>query len=78
MNKNHIFVDTNILIGAYADKEADKQCLQYLYSLKGKKLFLSALSVSQFVSVMQKKFDNARIREWVKYILLKFNIVSFQ
>ena len=41
-------------------------------------MFVSALSVSQFVSVMQKKYDNQQIREWVKYFLLKFNIVSFQ
>lgn len=78
MNKNHIFIDTNILVGAYSGKEADRQCLQYLFSLTGKTLFVSALSVSQFVSVMQKKYDNQQIREWVKYFLLKFNIVSFQ
>lgn len=78
MNKNHIFIDTNILVGAYSGKESDRQCLQYLFSLTGKKLFVSALSVSQFVSVMQKKYDNQQIREWVKYFLLKFNIVSFQ
>lgn len=78
MNKNHIFVDTNILVGAYSGKDADKQCLQYLFSLTGKKLFISALSVSQFVSVMQKKHNNTQIREWVKYFLLKFNIISFQ
>ncbi|MBR6092037.1 MAG: type II toxin-antitoxin system VapC family toxin [Bacteroidales bacterium] len=78
MNKNHIFIDTNILVGAYNGKETDRQCLQYLFSLTGKKLFVSALSVSQFVSVMQKKHDNRQIREWLKYFLLKFNIVSFQ
>ena len=78
MNKNHIFIDTNILVGAYSGKETDRQCLQYLFSLTGKKLFVSALSVPQFVSVMQKKHDNQQIREWVKYFLLKFNIVSFQ
>ena len=78
MNKNHIFIDTNILVGAYSGKEADRRCLQYLFSLTGKKLFVSALSVSQFVSVMQKKYANSQIREWVKYFLLKFNIVSFQ
>ena len=78
MNKNHIFIDTNILVGAYSGKEADRLCLQYLFSLTGKKLFVSALSVSQFGSVMQKKYDNQQIREWVKYFLLKFNIVSFQ
>ncbi|MBR5029298.1 MAG: PIN domain-containing protein [Bacteroidales bacterium] len=78
MNKNHIFVDTNILIGAYTGKQTDKQCLQYLFSLKGKKLYVSALSISQFVSVLQKKMDNEFIREKVRYLLLKFNIISFQ
>ncbi len=78
MNRNHIFIDTNILIGACVGKQDDMLCLRYLYSLTGKKLYVSSLSISQFVSVMQKKMDNDVIRDKVKYWLKKFNIISFQ
>lgn len=77
MNKNHIYVDTNVIIGATSGKEEDKQCLQYLYNLKGKKLFLSCLSIAQFVSVFQKTKDNSFIRSRVNKFLTKFNIISF-
>ena len=40
-NPNHVFVDTNVLIGAYsgdARYQTDSDCLHYLYSIVGKKL----------------------------------------
>jgi hypothetical protein len=40
-NPNHIFVDTNVLIGAYSGDvrfQTDSDCLHYLYSIVGKKL----------------------------------------
>lgn len=30
MNKNHIFIDTNVLIGAFLGKENDVKCLKFL------------------------------------------------
>jgi len=36
LNPNHIFIDTNVLNGVYLNKTADVECLQYLFSLKGK------------------------------------------
>ena len=45
LNENHIFVDTNVLNGFYLNRTADVECLRYLYSLKGKRLFISSLSI---------------------------------
>lgn len=39
INPNHIFEDTNILIGGYSGDarfQRDHDCLHYLYSLTGK------------------------------------------
>ena len=77
MNENHIFVDTNILIGAFIGRPSDKRCLQYLFSLRGKKLFISSLSIAQFVSLFQKKKSFFEIAEHVRYLLSKFVVISF-
>lgn len=77
MSQYNIFIDTNVLINAYRGTEADMNCLQYLYALNGKRLYVSALSVAQFVSVFQKKLDNNTIRGYVKQLLHRFTIVSF-
>jgi len=76
-NINHIFVDTNVLIGAFMDIDPDKRCLHYLYSLKGKKLYTSSLSIAQLVSVLQKSKQNAEIKQIVKNIIQKFTILGF-
>lgn len=76
-NVNHIFVDTNVLIGAWANKKDDKDCLQYLFSLKGKKLYTSSLSIAQLASVFQKKKTNADIRTIINDLMKKFSILSF-
>ena len=77
MNENHIFVDTNILIGAFIGRHADERCLQYLYSLRGKRLFISSLSIAQFVSLFQKKKSFFEIARHVRYLLSKFVVISF-
>ena len=77
MNENHIFVDTNILIGAFIGRQSDERCLQYLFSLKGKKLFISSLSIAQLVSLFQKKKSFFEIAEYVRYLLSKFVVISF-
>ena len=77
MDGNRIFVDTNVLIGAWAGKQNDTRCLQYLFSLKGKKLYASTLSIAQFVSVFQKKKTASEIRKQVKYYLSKFVLIGF-
>lgn len=77
MNGNHIFVDTNVLIGWKAGIEDDKNCLKYLFSLQGKLLYTSSLSIAQFVSVFQKTLKNNEIRKAVNALLAKFDIISF-
>ena len=62
-NPNHIFVDTNVLIGAYSGDtrfQTDSDCLHYLYSIVGKRLYTSTLSVAQLISVFQKKRRTTR------------------
>jgi predicted nucleic acid-binding protein len=57
LSENHIFVDTNVLVGGYSGKSSfqkDADCLHYLFSLKGKKLYISTLSVAQLISMFQK------------------------
>ena len=52
LNPNHIFVDTNVLIGAYsgdAKFQADSDCLHCLCSVVGKRLYISTLSVAQLI-----------------------------
>jgi predicted nucleic acid-binding protein len=77
VDKNNIFIDTNVLIGAWSENLIDKQCLQYLFSLAGKRLFISTLSVAQLVSVFQKKRNNVEIKKIVRYLLSKFTVLSF-
>jgi len=45
--------------------------------VEGKRLYISTLSIAQFVSVFQKKRTNDEIRRQVKYLLSKFNLVTF-
>lgn len=77
MNVNHIFVDTNVLIGYWAGIDDDCRCLKYLFTLRGKRLYTSSLSIAQFVSVFQKTKPNAEIRKAVNELTAKFNILSF-
>ena len=79
-NPNHIFVDTNVLIGAYSGDvrfQTDSDCLHYLYSIVGKRLYASTLSVAQLISVYQKKKTNDEIRSIVRELQHRFTIVNF-
>ena len=80
VNPNHIFVDTNVLIGGYSGDprfQKDAACLHYLYSLTGKKLYISTLSVAQLISTYQKKKTNDEIRRIVRELQHRFNVISF-
>jgi len=77
MNENHIFVDTNVLIGYFAEQQKDVAALNYIFSLKGKRLYTSSLAVAQVVSMLQKKQPNETIRKFVTYLMGKFKIISF-
>lgn len=77
MNTNHIFVDTNVLIGACIGKQEDKDCLHYLSTLVGKRIYISALSIAQLVSVLQKKVANDAIRKIVVDYMHRYEVLSF-
>ena len=79
-NYNHIFVDTNVLVGGYSGDarfQKDADCLHYLYSLTGKKLYISSLSVAQLISMFQKKKKNDEIVRIVRDLQHRFNVIVF-
>lgn len=79
-NPNHIFVDTNVIIGAYCGDgrhQVDEECLRYLFSLNGKRLFISSLSVAQPISMFQKKRTNDEVVGIVRQLQHRFSIISF-
>jgi len=77
MNENHIFVDTNVLIGYFVEQQKDVAALNYIFSLKGKKLYTSSLAVAQVISVLQKNQPNDTITKFVTYLMGKLSIISF-
>ena len=77
LDQNCIFVDTNVLNGFYLNRTADVECCRYLFSLKGKRLFISSLSIAQFVAFFHKRFTNNKIKECVRYIFTKFTVIDF-
>lgn len=80
-NKNNIYIDTNVLIGAFAEGkrfEAEKRCWNYVCSLTGKRVFVSTLSVAQLVSTFQKRgLDKDIVVGYVRRILAKAIVVDF-
>jgi predicted nucleic acid-binding protein len=80
LSENHIFVDTNVLVGGYSGKisfQKDADCLHYLFSLTGKKLYISTLSVAQLISMFQKKYTNEEIIGIVRDIQHRFTVIDF-
>jgi len=77
MNENHIFVDTNVLIGYFIQQKKDLDALSYIFSLEGKRLYTSSLAIAQVVSVLQKKQTNETIEKFVLYLMSKFKIIAF-
>lgn len=80
LSENHIFVDTNVLVGGYSGKsnfQKDADCLHYLFSLTGKKLYISTLSVAQLISMFQKKYTNEEIVKMVRDIQHRFTVIDF-
>lgn len=79
-NPYRIFVDTNVLVGGYSGDarfQKDSDCLHYLWSLTGRRLFISTLSIAQLVSVFQKKKTNEEIARVVRDIQHRFNVIDF-
>ena len=79
-NPNHIFVDTNVLVGGYSGDarfQKDADCLHYLYTLTGKRLYISTLSVAQLISMFQKKRKNDEIVRIVHDLQHHFTVIDF-
>ena len=75
---SHIFIDTNVIIGYFLGFEEDKRCLSYLFKIKGKKLYISSLTIAQMVAIFQKQKENySNVRKKVELLLKKFNVVTF-
>lgn len=75
-NLHNIFIDTNVFIGAWTNREKDKKCLQYLFSLIGRRLYTSSLCVAQLISVFQKSKTNAEIKNIVSEIIKHTTVLS--
>lgn len=54
---DNIFVDTDIIVGAFVGLEKEKKCLDYLFSpaINRRRSFLSSLSIAQFVAMFQRR-----------------------
>ena len=80
LSENHIFVDTNVLVGGYSGNarfQKDAECLHYLCSLTGKRLYISTLSVAQLISTYQKKKTNEEIVRIVRELQHRFIVIDF-
>ena len=84
-NENHIFIDTNCLIGFLCEKynlsavsgTENTEALHYLHGMNGKKLYVSSLAIAQLTAKLQNKLNKNLLTEEIKQILHKFNIVEF-
>lgn len=80
-NENHIFIDTNIIVGAFSEGKEfaeERQCWSYLTSLVGKKIYISSLSVAQFISILQHhKINKNLLKQHVNNILAKTIVIDF-
>lgn len=55
--------------------QKNDDCLRYLFSLTGKRLYISTLSVAQLISVYQERKSNAEITAVVRDLQHRFNII---
>ena len=75
----NIFVDANVLIGAFRGIKADMTAMDYLQRLPQVKLYTSSLAVAQMIATCQKKGDSERRQKLIaatRNILSHFSIIS--
>ena len=70
----------NIIIGAYlSNNKEDNDCLDYLFKIgdRGVKLFISSLSLAQFISMSQKKkaLKRSALKSKIDYLSSKCTIM---
>ena len=74
-----IFVDANVLIGAFRGLKADMTAMDYLQKLPQVKLFTSSLAVAQMIAACQRKGDAAhrqKLTNATRSILRHFSVIS--
>ena len=84
-NENHIFIDTNCIIGYIADKynlkrkkdAANSNALAYLLKQNGKKLYISSLSIAQATATLQNRIDNTKLISEIRSIVSRYEVVEF-
>lgn len=84
-NENHIFIDTNCIIGYIADKynlkrkkdAVNSNALAYLLKQNGKKLYISSLSIAQATATLQNRIDNAKLISEIRSIVSRYEVVEF-
>ena len=84
-NENHIFVDTNCLIGSVCEKydlfsaesKENTSALHYLQAMNGKKLYVSSLSIAQLTAKLQNRLDKEVLTGEIRQILHRFNVIEF-
>lgn len=77
MSENRVFVDTNVLVNYIIGEQKNVECIKYLFTLKGKTICISSLSVAQIVAIFQKKWGNNDIERLIKHFQTKFKILPF-
>ncbi len=84
-NENHIFIDTNCLIGFVCEKyglyntgtRENTTALHYLLGMNGKKLYVSSLAVAQLTAKLQSRLTKDLLTEEIKLMLHRFNVIDF-
>jgi len=84
-NENHIFIDTNCIIGFVCEKyglynvgaQENTKALHYLLAMNGKKLYVSSLAIAQLTAKLQNKLAKDVLIDEIKQMLHRFNIVEF-
>ena len=74
-----LFVDANVLIGAFRGMKADVAAMEYLNRLPQIRLYTSGLAIAQCIATCQIKGDKERrlkLTQWVKQIIGRFSIIS--
>ena len=61
--KRRIYIDTNVFIGYFSEREDDVKVLRYLFSLRNYELYTSTLALSQIISTLQKRHRDLEYRK---------------
>lgn len=75
----NVFVDANVLIGAFRGLKNDVYAMEYLKKIPQLRLYTSSLAVAQMIAACQLKGNKERymkLKEAVESITKRFSIIS--